>query len=248
MSNQDRSAVVPIVLGVLGVGIIICVVAVVAVGFLMQSQRVPASSQSRLLTATPLPTFTPAPTFTPPPPTSTATETPLPTDTPTPSPTETPTETPLPPTATATDLPPTATFTVTPLPPTATPPPPPTDTPTPTFSHSILETGGFSTSHPNFDVFIAVTNTGNVPVSGYRVIGFHSGGMQVESAVSAGDWTENSGAMHYKAGNIKYQVPNSPTGIWTLQLVDEAGNPAAPPVEFPFDASNPSWYFLLYGQ
>lgn len=83
-------------------------------------------------------------------------------------------------------------------------------------------------------------------MSGYRVIGRHSSGLQIESQVSANDWTVNSGAKHYKAGNIKYEAFNSPSGLWTLQLVDEAGQPVAPPVEFPFDAASPTWYFLLY--
>jgi hypothetical protein len=52
--------------------------------------------------------------------------------------------------------------------------------------------------------------------------------------------------MHYKAGNIKYEASNSPSGIWTLQLVDAGGTPVAPPVEFSFDGASPSWHFLLY--
>ena len=61
-----------------------------------------------------------------------------------------------------------------------------------------------------------------------------------------GDWTANSGAMHYKAGNIKYEAPNSPSGVWTLQLVDGNNTPVAPPVEFAFDTASPAWYFLIY--
>jgi hypothetical protein len=111
-----------------------------------------------------------------------------------------------------------------------------------------VETQKFDTSHLNFDVYIAVTNEDNKPLSGYRVIGLHSSGVQIESQVSAAEWTVNSGARHYKAGNIKYEAPNSSTGTWSLQLVDEAGQPVAPAVEFPFDVSSPTWYFLLYRQ
>jgi hypothetical protein len=110
----------------------------------------------------------------------------------------------------------------------------------------VLETAQFPTNHPNFDVYIAITNADNKPLSGYRVVGVHSGGLQIDSQPSAGDWTVNSGAMHYKGGNLKYEAPNSPTGTWRLQLVDEANNSAAPPFEFSFDAQNPTWYFLLY--
>jgi hypothetical protein len=106
----------------------------------------------------------------------------------------------------------------------------------------------FSTNHLNFDVYIAITDAHNAPLSGYRMLGQHSGGMQVESRVSANRWTENSGAMHYKAGNIKYEVFNSPGGVWTLQLVDEANQPVAPSLEFPFDPASPTWYFVLYRQ
>ncbi len=186
----------------------------------------------------PPPTFTATPT-----PTPILTATPVPVDTPqptaTPIPTTPPTNTPLPaPTSTP---PPTA------APPTATPPP--TDTPTPAppdYPFIVKETAKFETTHLNFDVFVAVTDAENNPLSGYRMIGTHSSGQQIESQASAGAWTENSGAMHYKAGNIKYAVPNSPGGVWTLQLVDSDGNPAAPPVQFPFDANSPTWYFLYY--
>jgi hypothetical protein len=110
----------------------------------------------------------------------------------------------------------------------------------------VVENQGFPTGKPDFDVFVAVTNPDNRPLEGYRVIGNHSSGLQVESPVSGGDWTENSGAMHYKGGNMKYHVPDSPGGNWLLQLVDEAGQPVAPPVDLPFDIGNPTWYFLLY--
>lgn len=186
-------------------------------------------------TPTPSPTETPTLTVTP---TSTAT----PTDTSTPiPPTETPTETPTPPPPTET---PPATATPVPPPPTDTPEP--TATPVPSYPFEIAEHLNFPTNHPNFDVFIGVTDEGNHPLSGYRVIGMHSSGWQIESAVSAGDWTENSGAMWYKAGNIKYAAPNSPSGTWMLQLVDGGGQPAAPAITFDFQAESPSWYFLLY--
>ena len=178
----------------------------------------------------------------------TKTSTPLPTNTPSPSPipSDTPTATVVP-----TDTPePSAT----PVPPTAPPPlptdtPPPTDTPTPLppeFPFIIKENLTFPTNHYNFDVFVAIVNQKNKPLSGYRVIGTLDSGMQVESPVSAGDWTENSGAMHYKAGNVKFQVPNSPPGQWTLQLVDEANTPVSPPVVYNFDIYSPTWHFLLY--
>jgi hypothetical protein len=77
------------------------------------------------------------------------------------------------------------------------------------------------------------------------MLGRHSDGIQLDSEVSANRWTQNSGAMHYKAGNIKYEAFNSPGGVWVLQLVDEAGQPAAPPLEFPFDPADPNWYFVL---
>jgi hypothetical protein len=177
-------------------------------------------------------------------PTATASPTSLPTATATlvltPSPTPRPTDTPTP---TATLVPPT------PVPVPATVTPPPTDTPEPpppAFPFIIKETGTFPTNHLNFDIFIAVVDQKNKPLGGFRVTGTHSNGWQVESALTAGDWTENSGAMHYKGGNVKFTAPNSPTGLWTMQLVDEANTPVAPPVEFPFDENNPTWYFLLY--
>jgi len=182
---------------------------------------------------------------------------PTPSLTPTFTPTATFTPTP-PPTDTATPLPPSPT----PAPPTATPSPPsrstatpapalneieePTSTSTPSFAFVVAETAQFPTSHFDFDVYVAITDAHNAPLGGYRVLGRHSGGLQVDSPASAGEWTENSGAKHYKAGNIKYHVSNSPGGVWTLQLINPEGQPAAPPVECPFDPAGPNWYFVLY--
>ncbi len=157
------------------------------------------------------------------------TDTPAPTETPPPTETLLPTDPPAP-----TEAPP----------PTETPSP--TDTPAPSYGFALIEKDEFPTGKADLDVFIAVTNDDNRPVSGYRVIATHSDGTQIESGASAGDWTENSGAMHYKAGNIKLHVLNSPGGTWTLQLVDDGGQPAAAPVVLPFDDFNPAWYFVLY--
>ncbi|MDM8528379.1 hypothetical protein QUF58_09220 [Anaerolineales bacterium HSG24] len=192
-------------------------------------------------------------------PTFTPTTTPTATATPTATPTTTPTNTATP---TATSVPPTVTPTDTPIPPTDTPVPTdtpiptntslPTDTPEPTatpapvYQFTVPEQNDFPTNHPDFDVFVAITDDGNNPLGGYKVIGTHSSGIQQESAVSVDRWTENSGAMWYKAGNIKYQFKNSPTGVWTIQLVDERNQSVAPPVQFNFDAGNPSWHFILY--
>ena len=180
------------------------------------------------------------------------------TATPTPSPlpeTPTPTE-PAVEEATAEALPLTDTPLPTAEPPTDTPqpaqPPPPTDipiptdTPAPSYDFAVIENDDFPTGKPDFDVFIAVTNEDNKPLGGYRVISNHSSGMQVESATSAAEWTENSGAKHYKAGNIKIHIPTSPGGAWTLQLIDESNQPVAAPLELPFDDFNPSWYFVLF--
>jgi len=54
--------------------------------------------------------------------------------------------------------------------------------------------------------------------------------------------------MYYKAGNIKYQVANSPGGVWQLQLVDGAGIAVAAPLDFPFAQDDLKWYFVLYKQ
>jgi hypothetical protein len=133
------------------------------------------------------------------------------------------------------------------VPPTATPLP--TDTPVPAapeFPFTIKETGKFDTTHLNFDVFVAITDDNNRPLSGYRIVGTHDTGLQLESRESAGAWTDNSGAMHYKAGNTKYEALNSPSGRWTLQLVDADGRPVGPPAAFDFDVTSPTWYFLYY--
>ncbi len=193
----------------------------------------PTASPTRKLAA--LPSLTPSPG---------ATLTPSPTQTATPLPSETATLVPtLTPSPTSSPVPSTPTP---PLPPTPTPIPSDTPTPAPSFPFVIKETEGHETNHLNFDVYLAITDKDNKPLSGYRVLGRHSSGLQVDSQVSAGDWTVNSGARQYKGGNLKYEAFNSPTGVWSLQLVDEAGQPVAPAIEFPFDAASPSWYFILY--
>ena len=111
-----------------------------------------------------------------------------------------------------------------------------------------MENDRFPTNHPDFDAYVAITDAANHPLGGYRVLGSHSAGGQVESQASAADWTVNSGAAHYKAGNLKFQSLDSPTGIWTLRLLDLAGNQVAPPLEVPFDPASPSWHFVLYRQ
>jgi hypothetical protein len=68
----------------------------------------------------------------------------------------------------------------------------------------------------------------------------------VDSAVSAPEWTENSGAMWYKGANLKYHVANSSSGTWTMQLVNGDNQPVAEPVVLNFDTNNLTWYFLLY--
>lgn len=181
-------------------------------------------------------------------PTATSSPTSTSTATPPPSPTHTPTPTPSPTvTSSPTLVPPTATSSFTPAP--STPTPAPTDTPTPpppSFPFTITETEGYETNHLDFDVYVAITDAKNKPLSGYRVIGSHSSGLQIESQVSAGDWTVNSGARQYKGGNVKFSAPNSPAGTWSLQLVDEANQPVAPAIQFPFDAASPTWNFILY--
>jgi hypothetical protein len=195
----------------------------------------PTATPARKLAALPSPTPAPSATFTP-----------VPTETPTPLPTATATLVPTwTPSATPTSLPPTPTS---PPPPPPPPTPIPSDTPTPapSFPFVIQETENHETNHFNFDIYVAITDKDNHPLSGYRVLGHHSSGLQVDSQPSANDWTVNSGARQYKGGNLKYEAPNSPTGTWTLQLVDEAGQSVAPSIEFPFDAASPSWYFILY--
>jgi hypothetical protein len=203
----------------------------------------PLTTRPALVKAQPTPTasLTPTPTI--------AAFQQAPPASPTPLPTETPTLTPLPPSPTATPLPPSDTPAPTlPPPPSPTATPEPTATSVPSYAFSVVENGQFPTGKADFDVFVAVTNGDNRPLAGYRVIGTHSNGWQMESGVSAGDWTENSGANHYKAGNIKYQAPNSPQGLWSLQLVDPAGQPVAAPLSLPFDPAKPSWYFVLFRQ
>jgi len=248
--NRNYIIIIGIVLVLIGCGVTFVTMSAGAVTWAVLSeealQPTLTPELARRKVAMVKPTFTNTPTS---PPTPTATASPTLTATPTDTPL--PTDTPVPPTNTPTVEPPTntpePTATNTPLP----PPPPtntpePTPTPVPSFPFEIAEHETFPTSHLNFDVYIGVTDTDNHPLTGYRIIGTHSNGQQIESRESARDWTENSGAMWYKAGNIKYEAMSSPQGTWTLQLVDNSGQPVAPPIAFQFNPDDPTWYFLLY--
>jgi len=237
------------ILIIIGIALLIgaCLFVVVSSGGIlwMLSSQPLAVTPTAALPPTPVSYVTPEATATatlPPPPTFTPTFTPLPTETPTlvvPSPTPAPGNTP---TAAPSPLPPTDT----PVPALPTPTPPPTETPAPAFSFEAAEVDTFPTNHLDFDVYIAVVDANNTPLNGYKVVGVHNSGLRAESGPSAGDWTENSGAMYYKAGNIKYQVANSPGGVWQLQLVDGAGVAVAAPLDFPFAQDDLKWYFVLY--
>jgi hypothetical protein len=242
LSQKNRQRLVVILGAVVLLGFCLAALAVAGSGLVLwltvdKTAVVPSSPTPRLarwsmptLTPTPASTATPTHTLTPAPTqTDTPTTAPSPTDTPTAAPTSTPEPTP------------------TQAPPTATPTPSPTDTPAPpSFLFIIQETASFPTNHLDFDVYVAITGDNNQPLNGYRVAAFHSSGLQITTEPSAGDWTVNSGARHYKAGNLKLSVPQSDSGAWSLHLLDEGGAPAAPIVEFPFDNSAPTWYFIIY--
>jgi hypothetical protein len=190
------------------------------------------------VTSTILPTATEAPAAAVDP--LTPTVSPTPTNTATPAPTEMPSAT-----ATIAPLPtPTAAATETPVPPTLTPAP--TETPLPAFDFELAESDAFPTGKDDFDAFIAVTDANNNPLGGYRIMGTHSNGQQLESQPSVDRWSENSGAMHYKAGNIKLHVTDSPEGEWTLTLVNAENQVAAASVNLAVDRAAPQWYFLLF--
>ena len=242
MRQKNRQRLIVVIGAVILFGVCLAVALAVAgsglaVWVTVDKTAVLPSPTTRLVrwsmpTLTPTPAFTATPTHTLTPawtPTAIPTTTPPATDTPTTVPTSTPSATPAQ------------------APPAATPAPSPTDTPAPpAFPFVIQETASFPTNHFDFDVYVAITDQDNKPLSGYRVAAQHSSGQQTTTETSAGDWTVNSGAMHYKAGNLKVSVPKSDSGAWALQLLDEAGNPVAPIAEFQFDNSAPTWYFIIY--
>jgi len=121
-----------------------------------------------------------------------------------------------------------------------------TSTPAPAYAFVLVESDAFPTGKDDLDVFVAVTDADNNPLDGYRILGAHSNGQQMESQTSVARWSENSGAMHYKAGNIKLHIEHSPAGSWALTLVDQTNQVVAAPVDLASDPAAPQWHFLLF--
>lgn len=201
------------------------------------------------LTKTPRATFTPTPNWTDTPtvtltPTWTATPTATPTPTETPIPTETPTSVPTPtftPSTTPTPRPPT------PIPPTSTPAPPP-PTPTPSYPFKISEGPvGFPTTNPILVMYIALTDGGNVPVGGLKVVGDHTPtGDHWVSAPSCFDFCKSNGIEGtIKVGNVTFEPPRYETGVWNLYVVDGAGKQVSNVIPVTVDFNSPNWFFMI---
>ena len=186
-------------------------------------------------TETATPTATSAPTATQVPPTVTPspTDTPVPTSTPVPSPSATE------PVAVAT-LAPTSRAAAAAVAPT------PLVTAAPSYAFVLAESDAFPTGKGDLDVFVAITDRNNNPVGDYHLLVTNASGQSLESATSVDRWSENSGANHYKAGNIKLHYENVVAGDWTLTLMDAANQVVAEPFVLAFEPAAPQWFFILF--
>ncbi|HMR63029.1 MAG TPA: hypothetical protein PKE64_03370, partial [Anaerolineae bacterium] len=178
---------------------------------------------------TPVPTLTPSPV-------------PFPTETPTSLPTETPVPPPAQPPAPKAP------------PPTATPSEP-TPTPAPQYKFMLREQGNREfqrTTNNLITMYVAIVSAGNVPVGGYKVVGDHSAGMHVESALSDWNWSATNclDCDYIKFGNVKFEPGPFVDGVWNIYVADEAGTQLSPVVPLPY-STNPDqwvWDFVIFAE
>ncbi len=193
---------------------------------------------------TPRPTFTPTPNYTDTPTnTPTPTITPIPTETPTPVATDTPipTDTPVP--------------TDTPRPANTLPPPPPTATftpeatPTPSYPFRIAEQGNREFQHTSYHVitiYVAVVDTNNTPIGGYKLVGDHTpSGRHVESPPSDWSWSVANclGCGYVKQGNLKFEPGPQEDGTWNFYLVDSGGTQQSEIISLSYSSDPQQWVY-----
>ncbi|MFQ5613234.1 MAG: hypothetical protein ACE5H9_13990 [Anaerolineae bacterium] len=124
-----------------------------------------------------------------------------------------------------------------------------TSTPTPGSRFPLQVVEGpltYSTENHIFVVYFAITDAGNNPLPGYRVVGqFRPGGFYLESVESCGEFCVASGPAEtcvpindddnndedkcevikfsIQQGNVVFEAPFYVTGTWTLYVVDRLG-------------------------
>lgn len=211
--------------------------------------------------AQPTPTRTPVPTYTATPPgaqpvavaaapvTTDAESQPAPTPIPPELPTETPT--PEPPTATPTPEPPTDT--PTPEPPTETPTPSATFTPTATATPTPTPDYAFvleaSEQFPiegadqnEVRIYLYVYSQDNYALQDYSLSVVKDGAPLAVQARSTGGLpgeTRPGPSLYTRFANLGAAFFEPPIGVWEVQLVDETGEIAGPPVQFVLGENDP---------
>lgn len=205
------------------------IVALLAVSLIAgcASRRTPRPTPTRALR----PTFTPTPGVAKAirPLTSTVMTIPV-------SPTLTPTDTPILPTPTPqpTDTPtpmPTATF---------------TPTPVPTFAFELERAEQFPAQSPETEgvrIYLYVYSLAEFGLPGYSLRVMRNGRPLPVNAVSASGLprqTRPGPSAYTRLTNMQVEFQQPPGGTWEVQLVDQEGNPAGPPVTFTLSVDDPN--------
>jgi hypothetical protein len=194
--------------------------------------------------ATPIPT--PVPTLTPsvvPSPTPTV----VPTNTPVPPPP------PPPPPKPQSPPPPSQPASVVPAASSTNPPQAPAPPPAPSFPFVVVEQGNREFQRTNYHgitIYVAIVSEGNVPIGGYKVVGDHSSGLHIESALSDWFWSVTNclDCDYVKFGNVKFEPGTFSDGVWHIYIADPQGNPVSAPVPLAY-SSDPNqwvWDFILF--
>ncbi|MCB0223613.1 MAG: hypothetical protein KDI02_07990 [Anaerolineae bacterium] len=194
---------------------------------------------------TPVPTLTPSPA-------------PSPSDTPVPSPTDTPVPPPPPPTPVQLEaqpqVPVQAAQTLSQPEPTETPVVP-TDTPAPSFRFTVKEQGNRAFQRTNYQaivIYVAIVTASNVPIGGLKIVGDHSSGIHVESALSDWHWSATNclDCDYVKFGNVKFEPGTFSDGVWNIYVADDGGNQRSPVVPLSYSSSPDQWVwdFIIFSE
>ncbi|MCB0168884.1 MAG: hypothetical protein KDI79_31945, partial [Anaerolineae bacterium] len=192
---------------------------------------------------TPVPTLTPSPA-------------PIPSDTPVPPPTDTPAPPPPTPTPVQMAAPQVQVQAQVPSQPAPTDTPVvPTDTPAPSFRFSVKEQGNRAFQRTNYQaivIYVAIVTASNVPIGGLKIVGDHSSGTHVESALSDWHWSATNclDCDYVKFGNVKFEPGTFSDGVWNIYVADSAGTPLSPvvPLSYSADPEQWVWDFIIFGE
>jgi len=103
------------------------------------------------------------------------------------------------------------------------------------------------TTNPILVMYIALTNSNNVPIGGLKIVGDHSpSGTHYVSGESCFDFCKRNGLEGViKQGNVTFEPPTYETGVWHLYVVDGGGAQVSDVIPISINFDNPQWFFMI---